>query len=149
MAVILIVDDDPTVRAIAAELLRADDHALIEAEDGKLALQVIAAVPIDLIVLDLLMPNVDGLEVIRSVRQSHPDIRILAISSGGRSGAQSYLDAARAFGADDTLMKPLRLATFADKVNRLLLHSFGQSDSQGSDSPELAWRSQGRPQAHR
>lgn len=38
MAVILIVDDDPTVRAIAVELLRADEHALIEAEDGKLAL---------------------------------------------------------------------------------------------------------------
>ena len=137
MAAILIVDDDPTVRAIAAELLRADDHALIEAEDGKLALQVIAAVPIDLMVLDLLMPNVDGLEVIRSVRQSHSHIRILAISSGGRSGAQNYLDAARVFGADDTLMKPLRLATFAEKVNRLLLHSFRQS---GSDSPNLAWR---------
>ena len=67
MASILIADDDPTVRMIASEMLRDGDYAIIEAADGDLAMQVIERVPIDLVVLDLLMPNRDGLEVIRHI----------------------------------------------------------------------------------
>jgi CheY-like chemotaxis protein len=120
MASILIVDDDPTVRLIARELLRDGDHAVVEAADGDLAMAVIAAVPLDLIVLDLLMPNRDGLEVLRHVKASYPDIRVLAVSSGGRIGAVSYLETARVFGADGVMMKPLRLDTFASMVEALL-----------------------------
>ena len=120
MASILIVDDDPTVRLIARELLRDGDHAIVEAADGDLAMAVIGAVPLDLIVLDLLMPNKDGLEVLRHVKAHHPHIRILAVSSGGRIGAVSYLETARVFGADEVMMKPLRLDTFANVVETLL-----------------------------
>lgn len=120
MASILIVDDDATVRLIARELLRATDHAIVEAEDGDLAMKVIKAVPIDLVVLDLLMPNRDGLEVIQEICVSYPHIRILAISSGGRVGSLSYLETARVFGADEVMAKPLRLSTFADVIAGLL-----------------------------
>lgn len=128
MASILIVDDDPTVRLIATELLRRSDHAIVEAADGALAMKIVEAAHVDLIVLDLLMPNVDGLEVIRRVRGSHPDIRILAISSGGRGGALSYLEAARVFGADEVMTKPLRLASFAATVERLLADPASRPD---------------------
>jgi CheY-like chemotaxis protein len=120
MASILIVDDDPTVRLIARELLRDGDHAIVEAADGDLAMAVIQAVPLDLIVLDLLMPNKDGLEVLRHVKAHYPHIRILAVSSGGRIGAVSYLETARVFGADEVMMKPLRLDSFANVVEALL-----------------------------
>jgi CheY-like chemotaxis protein len=120
MASILIVDDDPTVRLIARELLRDGDHAIVEAADGDLAIAVIEAVPLDLIVLDLLMPNKDGLEVLRHVKARHPHIRILAVSSGDRIGAVSYLETARVFGADEVMMKPLRLDSFASTVEALL-----------------------------
>ena len=53
MALILVVDDDPTVRAIATELLRADDHAIVEASDGGEALALLARLPVDLVILVL------------------------------------------------------------------------------------------------
>lgn len=120
MAVIVIVDDDPTVRLIATELLRHDDHVVLEAEDGGEAMKIIASMAVDLVVLDMLMPNKDGLETIGELRQTYPQIRILAISSGGRVGADQLLRTAMVLGADDTLVKPLRLDTFARSVARLL-----------------------------
>lgn len=120
MAVIVIVDDDPTIRLIAAELLRPDGHVVVEAEDGDKALQVVDAMAVDLVVLDMLMPNKDGLETIVELRRTRPGIRILAISSGGRVGADQLLRTAMMLGADETLVKPLRLETFAATVSRLL-----------------------------
>ena len=121
MASILIVDDDPTVRMIATELLRDQNYAITEADDGHTAMQIIEAVPLDLLVLDILMPTMDGLEVIRSVKSAHPHIRILAISSGGRrAGAVTYLETARVFGADEVMVKPLRMSTFSATVAQLL-----------------------------
>lgn len=120
MANILLVDDDPTVRLIANELLRVDGHAILEAEDGDEALKIVGAVAVDLVVLDMLMPNKDGLETIIELRKRHPHIRILAISSGGRMDQGLLLRAAMVFGADESLEKPLRLETFSRIVKRLL-----------------------------
>lgn len=120
MAVILIVDDDPTVRAIAGELLSESGHSVMEARDGEEALRIVDAVAVDLVVLDMLMPNKDGLETIIDLRRRTPAVRILAISSGGRMGSDGLLRIASAFGADETLVKPLRAATFAATVDRLL-----------------------------
>lgn len=120
MASILIVDDDPTVRLIARELLIAGDHAITEAANGLEALAIIRAAPVDLVVLDMLMPRMDGLEVIRELRKASASVRILAISSGGRAGALSYLETAKVFGADEIMRKPLRLSAFSAAVDRLL-----------------------------
>jgi CheY-like chemotaxis protein len=120
MAIILIVDDDPTVRLIAGEMLRCDDHAIVEVEDGDQALKVVGSMPVDLVVLDMLMPNKDGLETIIELRKQKPGIRILAISSGGRMEPGYLLRTAMAFGADECLEKPLRLDNFVQVVDRLL-----------------------------
>ena len=120
MAIILIVDDDPTVRLIAGELLRSQDHAIVEAEDGDEALKIVASMAVDLVVLDMLMPNKDGLETIVELRRRKPDIRILAISSGGRMEPGHLLRTAMMFGADECLQKPLRLDTFSEVVAAVL-----------------------------
>lgn len=120
MARILVVDDDPTVRAIALELLHGHGHDLAEAADGEEALILVRTMPVDLIVLDMLMPNKDGIETILAVKRDHPETRILAISSGGRMDGMTLLKMASAFGADGTMLKPLRLATFAIAVDALL-----------------------------
>lgn len=120
MAVILIVDDDPTVRLIATELLRDGDHTVVEAADGDEALRMVAAMPVDLVVLDMLMPNKDGLETIVELRRTRPEIKILAISSGGRMEPGQLLRTAMVFGADDSLEKPLRFETFSGSVAGLL-----------------------------
>jgi len=120
MAIVLVVDDDPTIRTIATELLREERHAIIEAADGDEALRVLDATHAELVVLDMLMPNRDGLETIIEIRRKHPKVRILAISSGGNIGVGNLLGMARVFGADETLAKPLSFTTFASTVNRLL-----------------------------
>ncbi|HEY0600320.1 response regulator [Brevundimonas sp.] len=121
MAVIVVVDDDPTIQMIAAELLRQGDHAVVAAADGEEALRILAAMNVDLVVMDMLMPNKDGIETIIEARRLYPDLRILAISSGGRVGVGDLLRMARLFGADDTYVKPLRLDTFAATIDRMLL----------------------------
>jgi CheY-like chemotaxis protein len=120
MAVVVVVDDDPTIQMIAAELLREGNHAVVSAADGEEARRVLAAMRVDLVVMDMLMPNKDGLETIIEARNLYPDLRILAISSGGRVGVGELLRMARLFGADETYVKPLRLDTFAGTVDRLL-----------------------------
>lgn len=120
MANILIVDDDPTIQLIAGELLKAEGHAVVHAGDGVEALKALVSIPADLVVLDMLMPNMDGLETIMAMRRSHPSVKILAISSGGPMGPDDLLRTARLFGADDTLAKPLVFSTFGATVERLL-----------------------------
>ncbi|WP_439477103.1 response regulator [Brevundimonas sp.] len=120
MAIILIVDDDPTVGLIAGELLRGEDYAIVEAADGDEALKIVASMAVDLVVLDMLMPNKDGLETIVELRRFNPGIRILAISSGGRMEPGPLLRTAMLFGADECLQKPLRLPSFSQAVARLL-----------------------------
>jgi CheY-like chemotaxis protein len=120
MAVVVVVDDDPTIRMIAAELLREGEHEVVAAADGDEALRVLAGMKVDLVVMDMLMPNKDGLETIIEARGLYPDLRILAISSGGRVGVGDLLRMARLFGADETYVKPLRMDTFGATVDRLL-----------------------------
>ena len=120
MATILITDDDPTLRAIASELLAGDGHRLLEAADGDEALQILEAETVDLLVLDMLMPNKDGLETILELRRRRTPIRILAISSGGSMDLDSLLRTAMVFGADRLLSKPLRISTFASTVAEML-----------------------------
>ncbi|MDI6624649.1 MAG: response regulator [Brevundimonas sp.] len=120
MAIIVIVDDDPTIQFIAGELLKAEGHAIVHASDGVEALKVLRTVPADLVVLDMLMPNMDGLETIMEMQRTHPETKILAISSGGPMGPQDLLRTAKLFGADDTLVKPLTFSTFGAAVERLL-----------------------------
>jgi len=96
-------------------------------------MDVMRSLRVDLIVLDILMPTMDGLEVIRAVKQSHAHIRVPGISSGGkRAGAAGYLETARVFGADEVMVKPLRISSFAPTVERLLASS-GRADSPWAD----------------
>jgi CheY-like chemotaxis protein len=119
-ATILIADDDPTLRAIGAELLSGEGYRVLEAADGDEALQLIEAEPVDLLILDMLMPNKDGLETIMELRRRDSAVRILAISGGGSMGVDTLLKPARIFGADRTLSKPLPISTFADIVAEML-----------------------------
>lgn len=119
MALILMVDDDPTVREIGKALL-GDAHTVVEASDGLEALALARSLPVDLIVLDMLMPNKDGLETLTALRAQSTRPRILAISGGGLLEANGLLKIARAFGADATMQKPLRVGEFRRVVDDLL-----------------------------
>ena len=120
MANILIADDDPILRLTVGEFLGAVGHTVLEAADGREALDLIAAAVVDLLIVDMLMPNVDGLETIMALRAAGSTIPIVAISSGGRMERSILLRPAVVFGADVTLSKPLLRDTLVSTVEAAL-----------------------------
>lgn len=117
---ILIVDDDPLLRLIASEMLRGAGYAVAEAEDGDVAIRHLERHEVDLAVLDLLMPNKEGVETIKEIKQRWPQVRIIAISSGGRMDVGYLLPLAKAMGADAVYKKPLTAEPFLQMVESAL-----------------------------
>jgi len=115
---ILIVDDDPVLRLVACEMLGQEGYTVSEAEDGAVAVRMLQAQPADLVVIDMLMPNKEGLETIQEIKARWPGTRVVAISGGGRGLKSEYLlHMARSLGADAIYEKPLRAAGFMDVVS--------------------------------
>lgn len=121
MAEILLVDDDPHLREVARYALVRDGHQVREAADGVAALDAFALAPPDLIVLDVLMPELDGLEVCRRIRRSSA-VPILFLSSRGEEVDRVLgLD----LGGDDYLTKPFSPRELVSRVRAILRRSGG------------------------
>jgi CheY-like chemotaxis protein len=119
MALVLVVDDDGAFRAACCRALRGGGHAADEAMDGGHALRLIALSQPDVVVTDMLMPERDGVELIRTVKQHWPAVRILAISGRGAFADFDILKLASMVGADATLAKPLSGDELLEAVGRL------------------------------
>jgi two-component system response regulator MprA len=114
---VLVVDDDPELRAALRRALRLDGFTVRTADDGEEALALLQAQPSDVVVLDLMMPRVDGLQVCRSLRADGNDVPILVLTARDQvSDRVTGLDA----GADDYLPKPFALAELAARLRALL-----------------------------
>ncbi len=104
---ILAIDDCGKSRSLIAAALGAEEHELRLAGSGREGLAELQRGAVDVLITEVLMPIMDGLEVIKAARRSHPDLWIIAISGGGRYlSADVALTFARAFGADRILYKP-------------------------------------------
>ena len=102
-------------------MLSRAGYEICEAEDGEIGLTTFREEKPDIVILDIIMPNKEGIEIIPELRAINPQIRILAISGGGRSNAQDYLTLADVIGADATLAKPferVELLTIVTKLAR-------------------------------
>lgn len=119
MSRILLVDDDQLVNTTLLMTLENQGHDVVACGDGRAALERLRQdTAFDVMITDILMPDMDGLELIRAVRALAPQLRIIAMSGGGRRGNQDFLQFAEAFGADAALTKPFNgetlLATLRD-----------------------------------
>ena len=119
MARILVIDDDALLRRAIRVALEAAGYEVIEAGDGDAALHVYREQGADLLLVDLFIPEPDGLEVIRTVRAEVPGAKIIAMSGGG-SLKLDLLAAAAAFGASRTLWKPFVPDVLLAAVRELL-----------------------------
>src|SRR5438128_11074644 len=119
MARILVIDDDALLRGAIRVVLESAGYEVIEAGDGDAGLRLHREPGADLVVVDLFMPERDGLEVIRAVRAEAPQAKIIAMS-GGSSLQLDLLDAATAFGASRALWKPFAPAMLLATVRELL-----------------------------
>lgn len=119
MASVLVVDDDSAFRTVCCRILCNAGHTADEAVDGGHALRLIRLNLPDVIVTDMLMPDRDGVELIRTVKQHWPSVRILAISGRGAFAEFDILKMAGMVGADATLAKPLSGEELLEAVGRL------------------------------
>ncbi len=118
MAEILIIDDDPDVRDVMKAALSAAGHQVREAKDGVEGLALVRKHHPTLVVTDIVMPEKEGMEIIRELRRQVPNIAILAVSGAVRSAF--YLHLASQFGADAVLAKPFRFDDLIRVVADLL-----------------------------
>ncbi len=115
---VLIVDDDAMVRKLLRATFEDSGYEVLEAVDGRDALAQVGRHPIKLVITDLVMPEKDGMETIKALRQSHPDVKILAIS--GAFGGNGYLKVASHLGADGVVPKPFDREQVLEAVEQLL-----------------------------
>ncbi|GGF05673.1 response regulator [Aliidongia dinghuensis] len=121
MARILIIDDDPAIRALLSGILEAGGHSVVTARDGQAGLTAFDGEQVDLIVCDIVMPEQEGIATISAIRRASATVPILAISGSSTVGRYgSHLDAAALMGANATLPKPLTADAFLEAVERLL-----------------------------
>lgn len=115
---ILILDDDESYRAILRHHLEAQGHQVLEAEDGVLASHIVSEVPLHLLILDMVMPNSEGLETIFRLRQDGVRTKILAVSGAGLGSV--YLQAAVKMGANASVEKTRPIAELLKAIESLL-----------------------------
>ena len=120
MARILIIDDDKMVLNMLRQVLEGAQHTVVEASNGEVAMRLWREHPADLIITDILMPEKDGLEVIRELRRECPTVKVIALSGGSRKIHFDALDVAKRFGALSTLEKPFELKELLASVDTVL-----------------------------
>jgi DNA-binding NtrC family response regulator len=120
---ILLVDDEDGVRTLMAGFLRRKGHEVVEAASGRAALRALETELVDVVVSDINMPDVDGLEVIRSVRELQPGLPVVAVTGGGMIPGSVLLRTAQAMGAMRTLGKPFGLQELLDSVEGVVKES--------------------------
>jgi two-component system KDP operon response regulator KdpE len=133
---ILIVDDEPAIRRFLRTSLTAQGFQVAEAQDGKTAMEELRRQQCDLLVLDLGLPDMDGLEIIERLRHSNSHIPILVLSSRAEeAGKVKALD----LGADDYVTKPFGVEELLARVRAALRHKFqSQGETPVFHSGDLA-----------
>lgn len=143
MANILIVDDDIAVQAVIRLLLERDGHEVEVASDGLNGLRIFETGKFDLLVVDIFMPGMDGLETMRLVHQQRPDIPIIVISgrpiASDSSAGMDFLTIAVKLGAISSLQKPFKAPAFRTLVARSLEIAKDKSGSPTQRDGDVAW----------
>ncbi len=114
---ILIVEDEDAVRSLLEEAFTTRGFQVHSAAEGRQALRLMEANPPDLILCDIMMPEMDGIELLLAVHKQSPDLPLIAISAPSN---RLHLQIARRLGATATFEKPLKLAELTAKVEGIL-----------------------------
>ena len=120
-ATILLVEDEELLRAGVQEVLEIQGYKVITAPDGEQALACLAAQTIDLIITDLVMPKMDGVDFVKQLRKIKPDLPVIVVSGSTRNIMQRYgIDSIQVPGANASLPKPFKSVDLIEQVRQLL-----------------------------
>jgi two-component system response regulator HydG len=120
MTRILLVDDDDQVRAMLKEVLSSSGYEVWEANDGTGVCKLYEAQRFDLVITDLIMPGIEGIELIIGLRQIDENVKIVAMSGAGANSPETYLKIASKLGAQQILSKPFTIPDFLATVSSAL-----------------------------
>ncbi len=120
MARILVIEDDVEVRKVLRQILEHAGYEVEEASNGEEGIKRYSEKQADLVITDIIMPKKEGIETITDLRIEFPDVKVIAISGGGRLGPEPYLELAESFGANRIIMKPFSAGEILDAVQELL-----------------------------
>ena len=120
MARIIIIDDDVQILNMLRQMLEREGYDVAEASNGKQGIRLYREEPVGLIITDIIMPEKEGIETISELKRDYPDVKIIAISGGGRIDPEVYLDMAKKLGAQRTFTKPVERKQLLNAVRDLL-----------------------------
>ena len=120
MKKILIIDDEVDILNMLKKMMNRAGYDVEIADNGAVGLELFRKHSADLVITDIIMPEKEGLEIIREMKRIKPELKIIAISGGGRISAESYLETAKMFGADHAFQKPFSLSEIVGAVRELI-----------------------------
>ena len=120
---ILVIDDEQYILLMLKKMLERAGFDVDIAINGEEGLRYYHKYPADLIITDIVMPEKEGLETIRELKSDNPNVKIIAISGGGRADSKEYLESARLFGAERIFSKPFKQAELLKAVQDMLSDS--------------------------
>jgi DNA-binding response OmpR family regulator len=107
---VLIIDDDPALLRLMSMAFQQAGYATVQAENGRKGIRMAGAHRPDLVVTDIVMPDVEGIGAIRAIKGAKRPPKVIAISGAGRGQGRDYLSWAKHLGADEVLAKPFRMS---------------------------------------
>ena len=119
MAHVLVVDDEDLVRRTVRTALEERGHSVHEASNGLEALEILGREPVDVAVVDIVMPVMGGLQLTSEIDRRHPRVKVIAVTAWDQQPKMSLLAAARDLGADAIVQKPFTMASLCDLVEQL------------------------------
>jgi CheY-like chemotaxis protein len=118
---ILLVEDEELLRAGVQEMLEIQGYEVVTAQNGSLALACLSKRPVDLIITDLVMPQMDGIDFVAQLRKLNAEVPVIVVSGSTRNIMQRYgIDTIQVPGANASLPKPFKGADLMAQIQRLL-----------------------------
>jgi DNA-binding response OmpR family regulator len=129
---VLLIDDDPALLGLMAHAFAAAGYVTHTAENGRKGLGLVEAYKPDLVVTDIVMPEMEGIGAILQMRRKPRPPKIIAISGAGPGGRRDYLSWAKHLGADEVLAKPFRMSQIVALADRLIDNKLNHLTGHGS-----------------